>query len=58
MEIKEQLNGLEQKITKGLKKAYQKMIELKKYKKSPIITSKDGKIIEIIPEDIQLSKKA
>ena len=40
------------KIIKGLEKAYQKLIEYKKYKKSPLITSKDGKIVEIAPDKI------
>ena len=30
----------------------QKMIEFKKYKKTPIIVSKDGKVVEINPEEI------
>ena len=41
------------KIIQGLEKAFQKLIEYKKYKKSPLITSKDGVIIEIAPEKIQ-----
>ncbi len=40
------------KIFQGLEKAYQKLIEFKKYKKSPLITSRDGKIIEIAPDKI------
>ena len=40
------------KIIQGLEKAYQKLIEFKKYKKSPLVTSKDGKIIEIAPDKI------
>lgn len=40
------------KIIKGLEKAYKKLIEYKKYKKSPLITSRDGKIIEIAPDKI------
>lgn len=41
------------KIIQGLEKAYQKLIEFKKYKKSPLITLRDGKIIEIAPEKIR-----
>lgn len=40
------------KIIQGLEKAFQKLIEFKKYKKSPLVTSKDGKIIEISPDKI------
>ena len=39
------------KIIKGLERAFQKLIEFKKYKNSPIIVSKQGKIIEILPEN-------
>ncbi len=39
------------KIMEGLEIAYKKMIEFKKYKKTPIITMKDGKVVEISPEE-------
>lgn len=45
------------KIIDGLEKAYKKLIEFKKYKKTPIIVSKDGKIIEISPEKITANHK-
>ncbi len=41
-----------EKIKEGLEKAYIKLIEFKKYKKTPLIVSKDGKITEISPEKI------
>ncbi len=40
------------KIISGLEKSYQKLVEFKKYKKSPLIIAKEGKIIEIEPEKI------
>lgn len=40
------------KIIEGLEKAYKKLIEFKKYKKTPIIVSKDGKVVEIYPHKI------
>ena len=40
------------KIIEGLEKAYQKLIEFKKYKKTPIIIYKDGKVVELQPEKI------
>jgi sulfur carrier protein ThiS len=40
------------KIIEGLERAYKKLIEFKKYKKTPIIVSKDGKIVEINPDKI------
>jgi len=42
------------KIIEGLEKAYKKLIEFKKYKKTPLIVFKDGKIVEIAPEEISL----
>ncbi|SKC14353.1 hypothetical protein [Alkalitalea saponilacus] len=41
-----------ERIKEGLEKAYKKLIEFKKYKKTPIIISKEGKIIEVSPENI------
>lgn len=41
-----------EKIIEGLEIAYRKLIEFKKYKKTPIIVSKDGKVIEINPNNI------
>jgi len=40
------------KIIEGLERAYKKLIEFKKYKKTPIIVSKDGKVVEIYPDTI------
>jgi len=39
-------------IIKGLEKAYLKLIEFKKYKKTPLIISVNGEIVEIAAEDI------
>tara|TARA_R110000868_G_scaffold284107_7_gene544590 strand:- start:803 stop:1003 length:201 start_codon:yes stop_codon:yes gene_type:complete len=41
-----------QKILQGLEKAYQKLVEFKLYKKSPLIVAKNGVIVEIQPEKI------
>ncbi len=40
------------KIIKGLELAYLKLIEYKKYKKTPLIVYRKGKIVEIAPEKI------
>ena len=40
------------KIIKGLELAYLKLIEYKKYKKTPLIVYRRGKIVEIAPEKI------
>jgi sulfur carrier protein ThiS len=44
------------KIIEGLERAYKKLIEFKKYKKTPIIVSKDGKVVEISPDTITTHK--
>jgi len=52
MATKSKMSELEAKVSKGLKGAYKKMVEFKKYKGTPIVISRNGKIIEIQPEDI------
>jgi len=52
MENKNQIDEKTIKILRGLEKSYQKLVEFKKYKKSPLIVSKDGVIVEIQPEKI------
>lgn len=47
-EIKEQ----SRKIIEGLEKAYEKMVEYKRYKKSPLIISRNGEVVEVSPEEI------
>lgn len=52
MKNKEQGTDRTQKILQGLEKAYQKLVEFKRYKKSPLIVAKNGVIIEIQPDKI------
>ena len=49
MGVKEQLEELESKLGKGLKEAYKDMVKFKEYKNTPIVQSKDGKIVKIYP---------
>ncbi len=51
MENKE-LRELEEKVSRGLKEAYRKMVEFKKKNNSPLIVSRDGKVIAIPPDEI------
>lgn len=44
------------KIIEGLELAYKRLIEFKKYKKTPLIVLKDGKVTEIQPDQISLDK--
>ena len=57
MVIKEQFKDLEDKIAFGLEEAYRKMVIFKKQKNSPMIIAKNGKIIEIAPNDIPATIK-
>lgn len=52
MTIKEELTDLEDKVTKGLKKAHKKMVEFKKYKKTPVVVSCNGKVVKIKAEEL------
>ena len=45
------------KIIEGLERAYKKLIEFKKYKKTPIIVSKNGKVVEIYADEITTHNK-
>lgn len=48
MSLEKQLERQE-KITAGLKKAYERMLEFKRYKKSALIIDQDGRIMQINP---------
>lgn len=40
------------KIVKGLEESYRRLVEYKKQKKSPLIVSRNGEILEIDPNKI------
>lgn len=44
------------KIEKGLAISYEKMVQFKKYKNTPIISMRDGKIVEIDPHSVDIDK--
>lgn len=52
MKISDQLRELEEKVNLGLKEAYRKMVEFKKKNNSPLIVSRNGKVISIPPAEI------
>ncbi len=52
MENREQLRELEEKVSMGLKEAYRKMVEFKRRNNSPLIVSRDGKVVAIPPDEI------
>lgn len=41
------------KIVEGLELTYKKLIEFKKRKNTPLIVSRDGKVIELDPKEAQ-----
>lgn len=43
-------------ILEGLEIAYKKMVEYKRYKKTPIIVAKGNDIVALNPNDIDISK--
>ncbi len=49
---KKELQDLEEKVSLGLKRAFQKMLEFKKQKKSKVIVSRDGKVMALDPDEI------
>jgi hypothetical protein len=40
-------------LLRGLELAYKKMVEFKKYKKTPLVVSRDGKIVKIPWNEIE-----
>ncbi len=52
METKKQIREIREKIIKGLEDAYRSLVEFKKQKNSPLIISKDGKVVEVNPDEI------
>tara|TARA_Y100001972_G_C7594991_1_gene298225 strand:- start:75 stop:263 length:189 start_codon:yes stop_codon:yes gene_type:complete len=51
MQNKELLE-LEEMVNRGLKEAYRKMVDFKKKNNSPLIISRDGKVVAIPPDEI------
>ncbi|OQX79455.1 MAG: hypothetical protein B6D64_04845 [Bacteroidetes bacterium 4484_276] len=52
MKTKKQIQEIREKIIKGLEEAYKSLVEYKKQKNSPLIISRDGKIVEVDPNEI------
>lgn len=52
MDKKAQITEKRNRIVEGLERSYQKLVEFKRYKKSPLIVARNGEIIEIEPEKI------
>jgi hypothetical protein len=52
MDNNEQLRELREQVSLGLKEAYRKMAEFKKRNNSPLIVSRNGKVVAIPPDEI------
>lgn len=46
------MEDFEKKLVKGLKEVKKKLLKFKKDKNSPLIISKDGKVVEVDAEDM------
>lgn len=56
MTSEEELADLGAKVSKGLKIAHKKMLEFKKYKKTPVVISRNGKVVRVPPEYFERKK--
>ncbi|CAN5161332.1 hypothetical protein BH23BAC3_BH23BAC3_27850 [soil metagenome] len=52
MDKKAEITEKRNKIVEGLERSYQKLVEFKRYKKSPLIVVRNGEILEIAHEKI------
>ncbi len=50
MGTKEQIEDIREKVIKGLKKTYEKLLEIKKRNNGVIVVSQNGEIIKIKPK--------
>lgn len=55
---KKQLQDLEDKIIRGLEESYKKMAAFKKQTNSPLIVSREGKVVEIEAKNIPPTTRA
>ena len=51
MSTKEELQDFREKLIKGMSLSFQRLLELKKQKNSPLVISKDGKVVEVSVEE-------
>ncbi|MGD1839349.1 MAG: hypothetical protein ACFB0B_00400 [Thermonemataceae bacterium] len=47
----------DEKIREGLELAYRRMIAFKKYKGTPVVVIRDGKVVEVDPHTIEIKGK-
>ena len=52
MENKKSFEEERDSIVRGLEETYRKLVETKKRTNSPLIVFKDGKVVEVSPNDI------
>ncbi|MDB5236710.1 MAG: hypothetical protein JWR44_3703 [Hymenobacter sp.] len=54
MSKKEQAAHINQQLQLGLVATYNAMLAFKKYKQSPVIVSRNGKVVAVAPEDMPM----
>lgn len=47
-----QLPNISQQIDQGLHKAYEAMLAFKRYKHTPVIIVRDGKVVAVAPDEL------
>jgi|AntDeeMinimDraft_5_1070356.scaffolds.fasta_scaffold00183_24 hypothetical protein len=57
MNKEKQADERQQEIMEGLKESFRDLVRFKRYKKTPFIFEKNGKIIKVDPEEFLTDKK-
>lgn len=57
MKAKDELTELKDKIEKGLEISFQKLIAFKKYKNTPFVFERNGKIVKMSAEEVETEMK-
>lgn len=52
MRTKEQLKEERDRIVRGLEESYRRLVEYKRQKNSPMVILRDGKIVELDPNEL------
>ena len=52
MTKQEQIEHTHQQVRKGLVLAYEAMLAFKRYKKTPVIISRNGQVLAVSPDDM------
>ncbi|WP_092768354.1 hypothetical protein [Hymenobacter actinosclerus] len=56
MNTSEQPTAMSQRIQEGLDAAYENMLAFKRYKKTPVVIVREGKVVEVSPDELPSSR--